>query len=121
MKPNPFSWALVREQRMNYCWRMKGRVESAPSEGDHKGSPLPWTNGPGKWIHSIVGAIPCGHALSVAHLISTRTVIRQQSLESSSPAPLWAKVGAGDEGVEVAVRSDLDRSGQWYSARLVSL
>ncbi len=41
MKPNPFSWALVREQRMNYCWRMKGRVESAPSEGDHKGSPLP--------------------------------------------------------------------------------
>src|SRR5205807_7704382 len=31
-----------------------------PSEGDHKGSPLPWTNGPGKQIRTRVGAIPCG-------------------------------------------------------------
>jgi excisionase family DNA binding protein len=28
----------------------------------------------------MIGAIPCGRALSAAHLISTRTVIRQQGL-----------------------------------------
>jgi hypothetical protein len=43
------------------------------------------------------------------------------TLESSSPAPPRAEVGVGDERAEVASYSDLDRRGQWYSARLVSL
>jgi hypothetical protein len=56
-----------------------------PHQGDHKGSPLPWTNAPGRLL-SIVGAIPCGRPLKAARLMSTRTVIRQQSSESPTPA-----------------------------------
>ncbi len=42
-----------------------------PDQGDHKGSPLPWTNGTQQGFHGIEGAIPCGHAGNLTHDANT--------------------------------------------------
>ena len=44
-------WGLVLGilgEKASKPWEGEIRRSEHPEEGDHKGSPLPWTNGPGK-------------------------------------------------------------------------
>src|SRR5207249_3984217 len=44
-------------------------------QGDHEGSPLLWTNGAQQRFHDIEGAIPCGHAGNLTYDANTEIAL----------------------------------------------
>src|SRR5438128_252359 len=49
--PNTHSMANYNASSRRLCWRMKVRVESAPSQDEHKASPLPCYGFASRYVH----------------------------------------------------------------------